>query len=65
MKKKQGKYLKFYYECMETGKIPNYASGLCMHFIIWLGLNRINFFRSGVDLRQTIVLLMAAMNDEL
>jgi hypothetical protein len=80
------KYLKFYKECMKTGRMPH--SGLCMHFdgdplfdlfsidqpcfrywaydgepipLMFVDYAKYKF----TPFRQTIVLLMAAMNNEL
>jgi len=96
MKKKEGKYLKFYKECMETGKLPIHEDGdyggLCFcldkdeNFTLLKPINDggywaydgSNIYEEDLDrktapivkqkfttLRQTIVLFMAAMNNEL
>lgn len=93
MRKKPGKYLKFYYKCMESGLLPN-RNGLCYEPILnqHLGFFKpdyeevdclreegygvsywgfgpkdsyLDIVHSFSPLRQTIVLFMAAMNNEL
>lgn len=95
--KKPGKYLKFYYECMESGLIPDEGLCNCENFINVSEFKEIfepeeleksELRRSGLsslywgsglpvfddtfskkrtfsELRQNMVLLLAAMNNEL
>lgn len=89
-KKKPGKHLRFYMDCMETGKMP--YCGLCIcadeelisssllklldpsfelynttihHYLFWASGSEKSMAWQFTTLRQTIVLLMACLNNEL
>lgn len=84
VKKKLGKHLQFYMDCIHKGRIPR--SGLCAcswHDLIdeellmlfkpdgastwsyWAAGKTVRFYEEFTELRQTIVLFMACLNDEL
>ena len=83
-KKKTGKHLQFYMDCIRKGKMPNY--GLCscakmgyldyyllqdfrptncLYYSYWASGDRYDRCFKFTPLRQTIVLLMACLNNEL